>query len=560
MKKLAYLVAFFALAGCSSGGKFGNLTSDNLSVEPRVLELKGGEVPVAVAGTFPRNFFPKDGVLEFTPVLVTSNGKTIKGNKVTLYGENVKNPGAVVVSHSSGGRFSDVQSFKFTDDMKMSELYADFNVKKGNKNINFSRVKLADGVITTPMLVDLSEAVMMSSESLGMAGASTTSGTIQYIIQQANIRSSEVNKAEIRNLLTQLKNSKENTSGAYIQITSAASPDGNEGLNSHLAQTRDDEATRFINAELRKLNMNIPVRHNIIQEDWDGLYKNIQASNLNNKDQIVRILKAEPDPQKRQVVLQQYINQNRLFETALLPPLRRSEISFHAAGGQMTEANAKALMEKDPYKLSLNDRLSVTSQMTDNKKKVEAYRQIIRDYPNDWRAYNNLASLYIQDRNWRDASPLIDQSVKLQNIPENNYNMGLVQFAQGNYNNAQAMFTNMPSSSQWDNARGAVEILRGNYANAVAIYGNEISNNAALAQIMNKNYTTASSTLNRISNPNATTYYLRAILGARTNDRNMVINNLSQAKAMDRTLVMSAKNDIEFARYMNDSQFKNLIK
>jgi Flp pilus assembly protein TadD len=560
MKKLTYLIAISALVGCSSGGKFGNLTSDNISVEPRVLEVKGGEVPVMVTGTFPKNFFPKDGVLEFTPVMVTSNGKTIKGEKVTFYGEKVKNPGLVVVSHSNGGKFADMQSFDYNDDMKMSELYADFNVKKGNKNINFSRVKLADGVITTPMLVDLSEAVMMSNEGLGMTAAGTTSGVIQYPIQQANIRISELNKSEIRILLTALKNTKGNTSGAYIQILSAASPDGNEGLNSRLAHRRDAEATRYITSELKRLNMNIPVRHSVIEEDWNGLYKNIQASNIRNKDQIVRALKAESNTQKRQAVLQQYMEQNRLFETALLPPLRKSEISLHSNGIQITAANAQNLMDKDPYKLSLNDRLSVASLLTNKTKKMDAYRQLIKDYPNDWRAYNNLATLYLQDKNWKDAGTLIDQSMKIQAHPENNYNMGLMQLAQGNYNNAQARLVNLPNTSQWDNARGAVEILRGNYANAVSIYGNEVCNNAALAQLMNKNYTMASSTLNKISSPNAITYYLKAVLGARTNDRNMVMNNMRQVKSLDKSLASSAKNDIEFARYINDSQFTDMVK
>jgi tetratricopeptide (TPR) repeat protein len=306
--------------------------------------------------------------------------------------------------------------------------------------------------------------------------------------------------------------------------------------------------------------MDIPVEHTVIDEDWEGLYANIKASNLKDKDQMVQDLRAEKNTKKRQEMLQSYINGNGLFEASLLPPLRRSVISLHTEGEKLTGSTAKTIMEKDPSTMSLNDRLCATAEMTDANKKIESYKAIIKKYPDDWRAYNNLATIYLHERKWEEASSLIDQSIKIQEHPENKYNQGFIHLAKGNISSAKTCFSNVSSSSEWSSAKGAAEILNGNYSEAVSIYGNTISNNAALAQILNKDYSKAASTLSRIETQNATTYYLKAIVGARTNDKNMVYNNLKEVMSRDKTLGESAKTDIEFAGYMKDSRFTSILQ
>jgi len=566
MKKLMYLIVFSTLIGCSSGGKFGNLTSDNISVDPNVLEVKGGEVPVTITGTFPAKFFPKDGELEFIPVLVTSK-RQVKGNKVVFYGEKVRKPGRLVVSYENGGTFSETQLFPYEDGMRMAELYGEFRVKKGDDEIKFSRVKLADGIITTPLLVDISEAAMISrdasetvsSETYGTNFSESEVGIILYVVGRSDIRDSELSKLEMKNLLSALRSPGEKS---YIQITSAASPEGTEGLNSNLAKHRDREASEYVSRELKKAKLDIPIRHTMIDEDWDGLYENIAASNMKDKDQMIQHLKSEKDVDKRQAVLHKYMAGNELFEVSLLPPLRRSIITLHTDGEIITNITVKSIMvsEKDLSKMSLNDRLFTTAGMNDADGRIASYRAIIDEYPDDWRAYNNLATVYLYRGNWDDASSLIDRSIVIQEHPESRYNKGFVHLAKGNMREAKTCFSNVSSSSEWRDAKGAAEILNGNYREAVAVYGNKVCNNAALAQLLNKEYSRAASTLSKVEAPNATTYYLKAVVGARTNDRDMVYNNLREVMSRDKKLGHLAKTDIEFAKYMQDSQFTSMLQ
>jgi len=557
MKKMMYLFAFSMLVvGCSSSGKFGDLTSDNFSVDPKVLEIRGDGVPVMVTGTFPAKFFPKNGELEFTPVLI-SQGRSVKGEKIVFYGEKVKNPGLLVVSHRYGGIFSEAQSFSYANDMRMSELYADVKFKQGGKVVKTSRIKLADGIIVTPMLIDVREASMVSRETYGIGPSKETTGAIQYVISKSDIRKSELSKPGMQDLLTAIRNA---DGRSFILITSAASPDGTERGNTGLAHRRNAVATEYISRELKRMNLNIPIEHAIIDEDWEGLYANIEASNLKNKEEMIRNMRAENDLDKREKLLHSYMRTSGLFDTSLLPPLRRSVISLHTEGERMTDIVAIRLIEVEPASISLNDKLCAAANISDRNRQIEVYRTIIGMHPNDWRAYNNLGVVHLSDGNWNDASLQINRSIEVQECPVNRYNQGFVHLAKGNVSDARICFSTVSSAPEWSHARGVAEILDGNYPAAVVIYGNTASNNAALAQIMNNNYSGATSTLSRIENPNATTYYLNAVLGARTQNRDMVYSNLEKVMARDRSLGQSAKTDVEFARYAKDSQFVTILK
>ncbi|MDR1730426.1 MAG: hypothetical protein LBR52_07175 [Prevotellaceae bacterium] len=561
MKKVIYLAIFSMLVGCSSKAKFGNLTTDNISVDPKVLEVKGGEVTATIKGTFPHKFFPKDGELEVTPVLI-SGGKTVKGDKVIFFGEQIAKPGLMIVSNKEGGTFSEKQSFPYTSDMRMSQLYAEVRYKRGNESFrSIPRIKLADGVITTPMLVDVSEASMVSREFFGASEGGIETGTIQYVVGKSELRESELSKPEIQKLLNDIKSSGRKS---YIQITSAASPEGAEGLNSNLAKHRDAEASEYVAAEMRKFNVNLPIKHTLIDEDWDGLYANIAASNMKDKDQMIKEMKAEGSIDKRQVILHKYMASNGLFEASLLPPLRRSNITLHIVNDEKVRAahaTIKSKTEREISKLSLDDRLAVTEQMLDPDEKIQSYRAIIVHYPNDWRAYNNAATVHMYQKNWNDASTMIDRSIKVQDRAENRYNQGFVHLAKGNIKDAKTCFSKASASTspEWQNAKGANEIFNGEYAKAVATYGDKVCNNAALAQILNKDYSKAKSTLSKIEVPNATTYYLKAVLGARTSDKDMVYSNLKEVLSRDKAFGQSAKSDIEFAKYMQDAQFTSML-
>jgi len=107
---------------------------------------------------------------------------------------------------------------------------------------------------------------------------------------------------------------------------------------------------------------------------------------------------------------------------------------------------------------------------------------------------------------------------------------------------------------------GIIAVANGNYAQAVSSFGNTASNNAALAQLLTKDYSKALATLNAVKNADATTSYLKAIVASRTNNLNDVVSNLTQAIKLDPSFAKKAANDLEFVKYITNPSFLNLLK
>lgn len=135
------------------------------------------------------------------------------------------------------------------------------------------------------------------------------------------------------------------------------------------------------------------------------------------------------------------------------------------------------------------------------------------------------------------------------NAAEPQMNLGLVSLLNKDYRQANQKFGAAAGLEELNDAMGTYYLMTGDATAAVKAFGNAKTNNAALAQLLAKDYSKAKSTLAGITAPNAMTYYLTAILGARTNNDTMVNNNLRQAVKLDRSLAAKAAKDIEFQNF-----------
>ena len=128
-------------------------------------------------------------------------------------------------------------------------------------------------------------------------------------------------------------------------------------------------------------------------------------------------------------------------------------------------------------------------------------------------------------------------------------NLGLIEMLNKNYTKANQLFGSAAGVDELGEALGLYYLKQGDANAAVRAFGDSKSNNAAVAQIVTKDYSKAKSTLAGINKPDATTYYLMAVLGARTNNEAMLTSNLRQAVRLDSSLAQKAVNDLEFANY-----------
>ena len=155
---------------------------------------------------------------------------------------------------------------------------------------------------------------------------------------------------------------------------------------------------------------------------------------------------------------------------------------------------------------------------------------------------------------------MFNKANSVKNNPEANMNLGLIALTKGDQAKAQQLFGSASGVAELSEALGVLYLQQGEWQKAANSFGSVKSNNAALAQILTKDYSKASQTLNAVPNPDAITSYLKAIVAARTNDANGVVSNLKSAIAADKSLAKEAAIDLEFAKYATNSDFAALVK
>ena len=555
MKKLYFsLVAVALVALCSCSNKMNQLAADYFTVSPEVLEAVNGEVPVTMHGTFPAKFFAKKAVLTVTPVLKYEGGEATS-EPYTFQGEKVEGNNQTI-SYKNGSNVTMKANYNYIPAMAKSELYLRPVLRVGSKSKSLPDVKVADGVLATGELylaTAASTKPAYAEDAFQRIIEQAKQANIMFLIQQANLRSSELKSADIKAFTEKLKEIKADTKNLAlenVEVSAYASPDGDVSLNDRLAQNRQKSAVSYVNEQLKKTKVSTDVDTKYTAEDWEGFQELVSASNIEDKDLILRVLSMYKDPETREREIKNISSVYSDLADEILPQLRRARLTINYQLIGRSDDEILDAYKATPSVLSVDELLYAATLVNDNAKKEEIYKKTIDLYPNDYRAYNNIAQLAYQKGDYDTAKTYLEKAIKANpNAAEANTNLGLMELLKGNRAEAEAYLAKGADAVDNAAALGNLYIAQGQYARAASTFGDTKSNAAALAQIMAKDYTKAKSTLNDIEAADAYTYYLKAILGARTNKANEVAENLAKAVALDRSLLEKAKKDVEFVKY-----------
>jgi tetratricopeptide (TPR) repeat protein len=557
---LPILMAFVvALTSCSK--KMGELSADYFTVTPQVLEAVGGKVPATINGKFPEKYFNKKAVVEVTPVLKWNGGEA-KGQAATFQGEKVEGNNQAI-SYKVGGNYTMKTSFDYVPEMAKSELYLEFKATIGNKTVTIPAVKVADGVISTSELVDgtLNSAnTALGADAFQRIIKEKKDANIMFLIQQANIRSSELKNAKAFNEDVKDVNAAANKKISNIEISAYASPDGGMDLNTKLAENRQDNTAKLINKDLKKSKIEANVDTKYTAEDWEGFQELVSKSNIQDKEVILRVLSMYQDPERREQEIKNISSVYKTLADEILPQLRRSRLTLNYEIIGKTDDEIAKLADTDAKQLTIEELLYAATLTKDAAKQESIYTKATQLFPNDYRAYNNLGELAYHAGNFDKAESYLKKAQSLKDAPEVNMNLGLVALKKGDKAAAETYFAKASGTKELNESLGNLYVAQGQYDRAVNAFGSAKTNSAALAQILAKDYNKAKSTLAGIENPDAYTDYLGAVLGARTNNASLVTSNLKKAVAKDPTLAKKAATDLEFSKYFTDSDFMSIIQ
>lgn len=553
------LIALVAILATSCSKKTVTPLANSLfTTNPSPLELVGTKVPVTVNGRFPAKWLDKNTSVTVTPVLKYSGGEAL-GTSYTYQGEKVAGNGTVV-NYESGSPITLRSEFDYTPAMNKSELFLRFDfAAKGKAIKSFPDLKIADGVIATQALANAATTTpAVAPDAFQRIIKEAYDADIMFLIQQAELRSSELNSSNLAAWKDLVKEAETNDrKNVNVEVSAYASPDGGLDLNEKLAEKREANTTNYLSKEFKKKNIDTEINARYTAQDWDGFQKLVQASSLQDKDLVLRVLSMYPDTETREKEIKNISAVYSDLAETILPKLRRSRLIANVEVIGKTDEELKNAANSNLGSLSVEELLYAAN--LDGVSKEKVYTYVTQKFPNDYRGWNNLGAYYYQNKQTDKAIQAFNKASEVTpNAPEANMNQALLSLANGNTAKAEQQLGNAAGASSLGEALGLLYLEKGDYNRAVQSFGETKTNNAALAQILTKNYNKAQQTLNSVADKDATTYYLSAIVAARTNNTSGVVGNLRSA--LDNGVSANdVLNDIEFAKFLTNSDVKNIL-
>lgn len=515
------LVGLTALTACS--GKLGALSADNFTVTPTPMEAHAGQVAVTINGVFPEKYMHKKAVVRVTPVLTSKIDQkqvVLHEQATTFQGEKVRD-NHTAINYRIGGNYTLRATFPYTANMRQSTLSLRFDARVGKKAVVVPEVAIAPGVIATYTLAHLTMHEghpAYAPDAYQQVTKKRQEANIRFLIQQAQLRTNELKTQSVQDfvkMLREIQADQKTYQLNNVEVSAYASPDGGVKLNEKLSAQREKNTTTYVQGVLKQTKANAPIDTRYTAQDWEGFRQLLQASNIQDKDIILRVLSMYEDPEQRE---QQIRNISKGFSeltSQILPELRRSRlaINYDVIGRTddeiMTEIAATRFAQ-----LSVEELLYASQNLGyDDAQKLSILQQTARLYPNDHRATNNIAALYLEQGRIDDAKATL-AALTGSKLPEVAVNRGRIALHEGRISEAEALIAQGTGAAEQQEALGNVYILQGKYAQAAQALKGSNTTSEVLAYILHQDYNAATTALSKLPE-NYLTQWLTAIVAKR---------------------------------------------
>ncbi len=557
-----------AAAVLSSCGGLNKMVSDAdlvaYKVTPEVLEMHGGEVDVAVEVTYPAKYFNKKAILTMTPVVVYEGGET-ELKKIVVQGEDVTENNKVI-NFTTGGKEKVSDSFEYSTDMMLSELFVRITAEAKGKSVQFEDIKLADGIIATPDLVALNPNVLTFSDKFERIVPDEYVTDIKYVINRADVRRSETKKDEVVGMAEFLKKTDENERIELkkLEISAYASPDGELDFNDKLSQKRQKSADKYLQSTLKGAKVDVADELFSLlatPEDWEGFKKLMEASDIQDKEMILRVLSMHSDPEVREQEIRNITAAFEEIKDKILPDLRRSKFTVSVEKIGWSDDELKAHWNEGTAELNLEELLYTAKLFEDLDQKAAIYKKAIEVSPKCMRAHNNMGWVLFNQGDYDGAEASFSTAKDMADSDIVNNNLGAVALMNNDVEKASELFTSALGAGPDVNYNlGIINVINGEYSKALNYFGSADSFNKALALYLNKNDEMGFRTVVNLTDESAQQYYLVAVIAAFQKKDDVALENLKVAVSKDASLKERAKKDIEFAALFNNAEFKSIVE
>jgi tetratricopeptide (TPR) repeat protein len=546
------------LAGCAGLGSMEKeIEAMGLEASPEPLILRGDQVELEVTGRFPAKYFGKKVSVEATPVL------TWEGGSASFESEGFQGEDAAgnftVVPFESGKSFSYSSSVPFDPAMEdAAELAVVISGTQGNKSATFAPYVVGAGVITTPLWVQADDQFIPVEDNFQRVITYTEEVTVNYSVNSSTVRSGELRDADWKALkeLVQLSVDADSVTITGARIEAYASPEGEITLNEDLASDRAKSAAASMTREMKRKKLTSDEAfYDLVPkgEDWQGFKSLMQASDIEDKNLILRVLEMYSDKNKREEEIRNIAKTYKAIEKEILPALRRSQVvvSYDVEG--YTDEELMDYCMSMPDSLTADELLYAATLFADLNDKLTIYQSAARAYADDFRGYNNAGWCLAQMGRMNQAGEVFQQALELERNKAVVNNVAVLTRQNGDIDGAMKLLNEAAGAGpEVGYNKGIILIQKGDYASAISNMGRVSSVNVALAKMLNGDAAGAKTALENADDDSAVASYVMAVACARLNDSAGVKKHLGEALAKDSNLRQKAEKDLEF-RDMRDA-------
>jgi len=558
------LLAAVLMSGCSSLDKMKkNANLVKYEISPKVLETHAGIVAAQVKVTYPEKYFDKNTTLKITPVLSYEGGETAFDELLFTQGEKVLANNKPVAW--TGGTVNWSGDVNYIPEMKVSEFLLYIDAERKGRTLSFDPIKLADGVIATSTLVEYHAMPIVLKDNYQRIVPEQKVADILYNINQSNIRPSELKSADIQALKDYIALVMENERMEVKGVTNSsyASPDGPLALNEKLSVERGKAADRYLKREYGKIpELADLFASQTTAEDWEGFKTLVQESSIADKELILRVLSMYQDPVVREQEIKNMATAYEALADQVLPKLRRSELIVDVNLIGLSDEEILAAIKDDPSVLSLEQLLYAATLTNDTKDMLKYYEMAAEKDPKCYRAWNNIGWTYLQMGKADDAMVALEKAKALKNDDNVKNNMGFAALLKGDISAASEYFNSMSAATPESKfGLGTIAIHEGKYDQAVNLLSDTPTMNLALAQLLKGDINKAKMTMDAVEPCKCgAPSYLKAVIAARLDNKDGVINGLREAFGYNAKWKNYALTDLEFAKYFTDDAFIAVTK
>ncbi len=250
-------------------------------------------------------------------------------------------------------------------------------------------------------------------------------------------RNNVLELGKIKATIDEVRNDKDVTITS-VWLKGFASPESSYKHNTELARERTESLKKHIQ-NMYHFDVKL-IRTDYEPENWEGLRKYVESSDLTNKDDILDIIVSDNDPDTKEwIIKSKYKDDYQFLLKNCYPALRRTDyrISYNVVSYTDPE-DIREVMRLRPQNLSLNEfYIAAQGLEPDTQEFADVYETAVRMFPDDCAANLNAANAAMKRKDFVSAQRYLE---KAGETAEAVYARGVCAYLTGDLDTAEEFF------------------------------------------------------------------------------------------------------------------------